>query len=58
MSGITFTAVFWLLAMPEIDIAFVLVLMAASTTLLLSLLHYHPLEDAAVSGVRSMTPAD
>jgi hypothetical protein len=41
-------ALFWLMLLPEIDIAFLLVLMAASATSLLSLLHYHPQEDSAV----------
>jgi hypothetical protein len=34
MQGITFVALFWLLAMPEIDIAFVLLTIAANMTTL------------------------
>ena len=36
MQGMTFAALFWLLAMPEIDIAFVLLTIAANMTKLLS----------------------
>ena len=34
MQGMTFAALFWLLAMPEIDIAFVLLTIAANMTTL------------------------